>query len=150
MNGSAAMPTNTFWWVKRRLSDDEVERVRALELSDDIHGFRPEYRRIYPQGMLAAQVIGMRDVDGVGRGGIEEGCEATLKGQPGRRTLTRDARGRVIDITADESRPLRDGESVVLAIDSVPANLCGNAARPVDVRVQARELLCDRARPAVR
>lgn len=108
-----------FLWVKRRLNDEEVERVRALELPDDIYGFRAEYRRIYPQGMLAAQVIGMRDVDGVGRGGIEEGCEAALKGQPGRRTLTRDARGRVIDITADESRPLRDGESVVLAIDSV-------------------------------
>lgn len=108
-----------FLWVKRRLTDEDVERVRALELPDDVYGFRAEYRRIYPQGLLAAQVIGMRDVDGVGRGGIEESCEKSLKGQPGRRTLTRDARGRVIDITADVAHPLRDGRSVVLAIDSV-------------------------------
>ncbi len=108
-----------FLWVKRRLNDDEVELVRQLELPDDVYGFRAEYRRIYPQGMLAAQVIGMRDVDGVGRGGIEEGCEKSLKGQPGRRTLTRDARGRVIDITADPARPLRDGQSVTLVVDSV-------------------------------
>lgn len=108
-----------FLWVKRRLSDDEVERIRQLELPDDIYGFRAEYRRVYPQGMLAAQVIGMRDVDGVGRGGIEESCEKLLKGQPGRRTLTRDARGRVIDITADRLQPLRDGDSVALTVDSV-------------------------------
>lgn len=108
-----------FLWVKRRLSDDEVEHIRALDLPDDIYGFRPEYRRVYPQGLLAAQVIGMRDVDGIGRGGIEESCDHTLKGTPGRRTLTRDARGRVIDITADPAHPLRDGQPVFLALDSV-------------------------------
>lgn len=108
-----------FLWVKRRLTDEETERVRGLGLPSDIYGFRPEYRRIYPQGMLAAQVIGMRDVDGTGRGGIEEQCDAELKGQAGRRTLTRDARGRVIDITPDLTHPLQDGQSVRLAIDSV-------------------------------
>ncbi len=108
-----------FLWVKRRLTDEEVERVESLDLPSEIYGFRTEYRRIYPQGMLAAQVIGMRDVDGVGRGGVEEHFEPTLKGQPGRRTLTRDARGRVIDVVADPSHPLRDGQAVSLAIDSV-------------------------------
>lgn len=108
-----------FLWVKRRMTDEEAERVRAMGLSAETYGFRSEYRRIYPQGMLAAQVIGIRDIDGKGRGGIEEGCESQLKGQPGRRTLTRDARGRVIDITTDPTQILQEGQSVTLTLDSV-------------------------------
>ncbi len=108
-----------FLWVKRRLSEEEFEAVRALELPPELHGFRPEYRRVYPQGSLAAQVLGLRDIDGKGQGGVEQACEATLGGEPGQRTLTRDARGRIIDIERDDERAPRDGQDVQLTIDSV-------------------------------
>jgi cell division protein FtsI (penicillin-binding protein 3) len=108
-----------FLWVRRRLSDDEVQRVRDLNLPAEIWGFREEFRRVYPQGSLAAQVLGLRDIDGVGRGGIEESCDPILRGVGGRRVMNRDAVGRVIDIMADEEQPPRDGAAVTLTLDSV-------------------------------
>lgn len=108
-----------FLWIKRRLNEQEVDRIRALELPPASWGFREEHQRIYPQGAIAAQVLGLRDIDGQGRGGIEESCDAILRGQPGQRWLTRDARGRVIDVADDPEHLAQPGRNVQLTIDSV-------------------------------
>lgn len=108
-----------FLWVKRRLSPREVEDVRALELPPGCWGFRQEYRRHYPQGALAAHVLGLRDADGVGRGGVEQWCDARLRGRDGRRRLLRDARGFVLDVVDEVAEPAIAGESIVLTLDSL-------------------------------
>lgn len=108
-----------FLWIKRRLSSDEVDRVKQLELTKGTWGFRDEYRREYPQGVVAAHVLGLRDIDGVGRGGVEEGLDALLSGQKGRRKLARDSRGRVIEILDDLELPPKPGQSVQLSLDLV-------------------------------
>lgn len=108
-----------FTWIKRRLTSEEVERVRQLDLPARSWGFRDEYQREYPQGQLAAQVLGLRDIDGVGRGGVEQGLDDRLSGQHGSRRLLRDARGRVMDLEDDEFFPPRNGEDVTLALDAV-------------------------------
>ncbi|HUQ68470.1 MAG TPA: penicillin-binding protein 2, partial [Planctomycetaceae bacterium] len=108
-----------FVWVRRRLTEDEVQHVRDLNLPAEIWGFREEFRRVYPQGKLAAQVLGLRDIDGLGHGGVEESCEPQLRGLPGQRVLNRDARGRVIDIAVDEEQMPRDGTAVTLTLDCV-------------------------------
>lgn len=115
----AARRDRAFLWVKRRLSDSEVERLRQLNLPEDVWGLREEYQRRYPQGALAAHVVGMRDIDGVGRGGLEESLDPILRGSPGRRVLIRDARGRVVEVADDDSEPPRPGRSVVLTLDTV-------------------------------
>jgi len=108
-----------FVWIKRRLSLEEVERVKSLDLPKGAWGFRDEYRREYPQGVVAAHVLGLRDIDGVGRGGIEEGLDKVLSGEKGRRKLARDSRGRVIEILDDVDQPSKPGESVQLSLDLV-------------------------------
>lgn len=108
-----------FLWVKRRMSSAEVERVRQLDLPKGTWGFRDEYRREYPQGVVAAHVLGLRDIDGVGRGGVEEEFDRVLRGENGKRCLARDSRGRVIEILDDAEHPPRAGESVQLALDLV-------------------------------
>lgn len=108
-----------FAWIKRRLSAVEVDAVRALKLPDGIWGFRPEYVRHYPQGALAAHVLGLRDIDGVGRGGVEEWFDDRLRGTDGRRRLVRDARGYVLDIVDEAAEPAVPGASLTLTIDSV-------------------------------
>ncbi|WP_373652524.1 peptidoglycan D,D-transpeptidase FtsI family protein [Schlesneria sp. DSM 10557] len=110
-----------FLWVKRRLTESEVEAVRALKLPATTWGFREEYRREYPQGDLAAQVLGLRDIDGVGRGGIEERFDAILCGKHGRRQMARDSRGHVIEILNDENKdvPAVPGRVVRLTLDAV-------------------------------
>ena len=108
-----------FVWIKRRLSTEEVDAVRDLELPADQWGFREEYQREYPQGMLAAQVLGLRDIDGIGRGGVEEAANKQLSGQTGKRLLTRDARGRVLDVLSDVDEPPLPGKSARLTLDIV-------------------------------
>ncbi|MEX1094731.1 MAG: penicillin-binding protein 2 [Planctomycetales bacterium] len=108
-----------FLWVRRRLSDAEAERVKALDLPQGTWGFREEHLRRYPQGTLAAHVLGLRDIDGAGRGGIEQSCDAILRGTPGRCVLRRDARGRVLDVRDEVAQPPRPGRTVTLALDAV-------------------------------
>ena len=108
-----------FLWIKRRLSDAEVEAVKSLNLPAATWGFRDEYRREYPQGVVAAQVLGLRDIDGVGRGGIEERYDSFLCGKSGRRQLARDSRGHVIEIINDDLLPSVAGQSVRLTLDVV-------------------------------
>ncbi len=107
-----------FLWVKRRLTEAEAERVRALNLDEGTWGFREEYQRVYPQGSMAAHVLGLRDIDGIGRGGVEQSCDDQLRGTPGERRLICDARGRVIDVVDDHEHPPRAGQDVALTIDS--------------------------------
>ncbi len=108
-----------FLWIKRRLTESEIAAVKQLSLPKGAWGFRDEYRREYPQGVVAAQVIGLRDIDGVGRGGIEERFDSTLRGQSGQRHVARDSRGHVIEILdKDQQRPV-PGQNVRLTLDVV-------------------------------
>jgi cell division protein FtsI/penicillin-binding protein 2 len=108
-----------FLWIKRRLSDSETELVRGLDLPRGAWGFRPEFQRQYPQGRLAAHVLGLRDIDGVGRGGIEQGLDELLRGRDGQRKLLRDARGYVLEVADAGTVPPEQGQTVRLTIDSV-------------------------------
>jgi len=119
-----------FLWVRRRLDPEEAEAVRRLRLPAETWGFRDEYIRRYPQGPAAAHVLGLRDVDGRGQGGIEQAFDRLLRGVPGRRVAVRDARGRIVEILDDEARRPRHGRSVQLTLDIV---LQLDAERELDV-----------------
>lgn len=108
-----------FVWIKRRLTSTEAQAVRDAGLPKGTWGLRPEWVRHYPQGALAAHVLGLRDIDGVGRGGVEEGFDRRLRGTDGRRRLVRDARGYVLEVLVDGTVPALPGAAVALTIDSV-------------------------------
>ena len=108
-----------FLWVKRRISDAAADRVRALKLPKEVFGFRDEYLRQYPQGKMAVHVLGFRDIDGKGRGGIEQSFDQVIRGTDGTRVLVRDARGRVIDVRESIAEAPRHGRTVVLTLDAV-------------------------------
>ena len=108
-----------FLWVKRRLSGDEADAVRGLRLPPDVWHFRTEFERLYPQESLAAHVLGTRDIDNRGQGGVEQGLEHLLVGKDGERTLLRDARGYVIDVDSTKTIEPQHGRSARLTIDSL-------------------------------
>ncbi|MCH8862680.1 MAG: penicillin-binding protein 2 [Proteobacteria bacterium] len=58
-----------FVWIRRKLTPRQMWRVNALGLPG--FSFQMEEHRVYPQGSLAAHVVGYVDVDGRGLGGIE-------------------------------------------------------------------------------
>lgn len=111
--------TKRFLWVKRRLSETEVERVLAAQLPKVEWGFQQEYLRVYPQGSLAAHVLGWRDIDGVPHGGVEESLNSAILGAPGQRRVIRDARGFVIDVVEEDSLTAQPGQNLQLTLDVV-------------------------------
>ncbi len=112
-----------FLWVQRRITDGDVlAKLYAIEppkKGPQLFGFREEFLRQYPQGVLAAHVLGGRDVDGLGRGGIEQSLNARLAGKPGYRRLMLDSRMRVIEVQTDIEQAPQHGQSVTLTLDTV-------------------------------
>ena len=66
-----------FVWIKRNLTPDQVYQVNALGLPG--LGFRDEYVRVYPQGPLAAHLLGGMNQAGNGAAGIEAGMNDSLQ-----------------------------------------------------------------------
>ncbi|APZ92007.1 peptidoglycan D,D-transpeptidase FtsI family protein [Fuerstiella marisgermanici] len=113
----AKHPDRQFIWVRRRLTDDQAQRIRQLNLPKRTWGFRREYLRQYPQGRIAAHVLGMRDIDNIGHGGLEESLDDLIRGVDGTRVMTRDARGKVMEVEAALSETPQHGRTVISTID---------------------------------
>jgi cell division protein FtsI/penicillin-binding protein 2 len=109
----------SFLWIRRRLAPDQADAVRRLKLPRGSWGLRDEYVRRYPQGTLAAHVLGLRDIDGVGRGGVEQRFDRLLRGDDGRRVVLRDARGRAVDVRDELTDPPVPGRTLVLTLDAI-------------------------------
>ncbi|MDE2150139.1 MAG: penicillin-binding protein 2 [Gammaproteobacteria bacterium] len=75
-----------------------------------------DYRRYYPAGEVAAQVIGFCNIDGDGQEGIELADNRQLAGRPGRRRVIRDSRDRVVEDAA-QYQAARPGQDLRLTID---------------------------------
>lgn len=107
----------SFAWIARQLPLEITAEVRRLGLPGIY--FMEAHRRAYPRGPLAASVIGYIGVDGDGLAGIEHSFDAHVSGTPGKVTLLKDARKGVYLVGADGANKPRDGNHVVLTIDSV-------------------------------
>lgn len=104
-----------FVWVKRQVTQTEVEKVKALNLPG--FGFTKEPRRFYPQRELAAHVIGLVGTDSHGLDGLELSFEDELSGDKAKRASVRDAKGRKVLTNGVEDPLSRQGAAVTLTID---------------------------------
>ncbi|PZN10549.1 MAG: peptidoglycan glycosyltransferase [Bacillota bacterium] len=105
---------HAFWYVKRRVTDEESRAVRALDIPG-IH-ITQEARRFYPKGDLAAHVLGFAGVDNQGLEGIEAYYDDKLKGQDGYIATEYDARGRPIRLPTVEARYVRPKPGLTLRL----------------------------------
>ena len=103
-----------FIWIKRKLPLELKEQIEGLKLAGI--GFRKESKRFYPNGSLAAHIIGFAGIDNQGLEGLELYYNDMLKGKPGQTHILRDARQRELMIEEDFLPP-RDGFHLVLTID---------------------------------
>ena len=78
--------------------------------------FEPDQRRVYPQGTVAAPVLGYAGTDNTGLSGLELELNKELKGRPGSATEVRDALGQAVNTI--QERPARNGRDVYLTLDS--------------------------------
>ena len=108
-----------FTWLERRVAPDVADKVRGLDLPGI--GLRKEWRRTWPNKQLAAQILGGVDVDGNGRGGIEQAFDERLLGRSTRLNALADNKGDRIALV-DEGDDIFDlatlaGDDIVLTID---------------------------------
>lgn len=80
-------------------------------------GLTDQVYRTYPEGDLAAQVLGFVNNDGAGQYGVEGYMEKELGGVDGLRQVKTDTRGNPIAIAGSVDKTATDGKSYVLTID---------------------------------
>jgi cell division protein FtsI/penicillin-binding protein 2 len=94
----------------------EIEKLAITGL-----GFEEEEKRAYPEGSLAAQLLGFvaQDKGGNPRGyfGLEGFYQRSLAGRPGRLTFEKDAAGRTILIGQASEEKVVLGEDLTLHLD---------------------------------
>ena len=74
--------------------------------------------RIYPEGRLAAGLLGVIDSDGRGLSGLELVFDDLLSGTPGEQLSRRDAHGALYPIPDAGTVPAQPGRDIVLTIDA--------------------------------
>jgi len=107
-----------FVWVKRKISEEERRRVAGDKEVEGI-GIVSEYRRSYPHGDLAAQLVGFVGLDENGLEGIELAMDSSLSGENGFLTFERDAAGHYISNLGLPRRDPVPGSDVELTLDAV-------------------------------
>ena len=111
----AALTDDTgFSYVARKVDLQSAHRIERMELAGI--GLLPDSRRIYPQGSLAAQVVGAVGVDNQPLSGLELGSDDVLGGVDGERRIVKDALGEPIRL--ETLTPSSDGSDIMLTIDS--------------------------------
>jgi cell division protein FtsI (penicillin-binding protein 3) len=101
-----------FIWIARRIAPEQALSLEAQNLAG-VHT-RKEPKRFYPNGSLAANVLGFVGLDGKGLAGIEQVYNEKITGEPGKVFIEKDSRGRAYESTELPGRP---GQAIVLTID---------------------------------
>ena len=111
--------TKGFIYIVRKADPEQAKALERRRLAGV--GFLKEERRVYPQGGVAAHVLGYAGTDNRGLAGLELGLERLLGGREGSETFVKDPFGRVLNVV--ESIPERPGRDVFLTIDhAIQAN----------------------------
>lgn len=76
-----------------------------------------EFKRYYPDGEVAAHVVGFNDVDDMGIDGIEYASNKSLVGVDGYHQIIRDRQGHVVE-DLGTSKVAKNGQTVSLSIDN--------------------------------
>lgn len=104
-----------FSYVAKRITPETWKQVAKLGIPGVFS--EPTTNRVYPNGNLAASVIGYVGAEGTGLGGLEFGLNEQLMGQDGKLTVER-VNGREIPASERQSIDPVNGLSVRLTIDS--------------------------------
>lgn len=108
-----------FTYLARTVDDATADRVREVVASRKLVGIelRPEPKRHYPSGPLAAPLMGLVGTENKGLEGIEYQYEELLAGRAGSLVVERDREGREIPDGLRRSTPSARGKDLVLSID---------------------------------
>lgn len=103
-----------FMYLRRQMTPQAAQSVLDMHMAG-VYA-QQEYKRYYPAGEVAAQLVGVTNVDDVGQEGLELAYQPYLAGKPGKRRILQDRRGRLVR-ELDVVRDAQPGGDLTLAID---------------------------------
>jgi cell division protein FtsI/penicillin-binding protein 2 len=94
-----------FTWIARKVDPDVAQALRRDAEAQGIQGliFLPEWKRVYPQGKLASNVIGFAGLDNQGLEGVELSFDEILRGRGEKHEMVLGARGIILSNRIVES-----------------------------------------------
>ena len=103
-----------FAYVARKVDLPTAAKVSKLEIEGI--GLLPDSRRVYPEGELAAQVLGAVSTENEGLSGLELAYDDQLRGEDGERVVVRDALGE--ELERETVQPATVGTRLKLTLDA--------------------------------
>ena len=103
-----------FVYLKRHLPPDQAGKVASLNLPGI--SLQREYRRFYPAGEEAAQMLGFTGQDDNGQEGLELALQERLGGKSGSQRVIKDRHGHIVEDAGNLHAP-KPGSDVVLSLD---------------------------------
>jgi len=106
-----------FVWIRRKVALATAERIEREAAEAGVRGLIliDEWQRAYPQGELAANILGFAGLDDQGLEGLELGFEEILQGEPKESRLIRSGDGAVV--AQRVITPGHPGADLVLTVD---------------------------------
>ena len=103
-----------FVYLKRQLPPTDAAEIADLKLPGLY--LQQEFKRYYPDGDNAAQLLGFTNIDDQGIEGLELAYQDWLQGTPGKQRVLKDRTGRIIEGLGVLKEP-HPGNNLVLSID---------------------------------
>lgn len=124
-----------FVYLKRRVTPEFAAAAESLGIAG-VSSDR-EFRRYYPAAEVTAHLLGFTNVDDVGQEGLELVFDEYLKGQPGKKKVLQDRRGRII-AELEQLETAVEGRDLALSIDKRVQYLAYRALKSAVQSHQAR------------
>ncbi len=109
-----------FSYLKRQVETDVRDAINQFLTENEIEsGVRliPDYKRYYPYGTVASNVLGFTGYDNTGLDGLELYYDEELRGTAGRLVASKNAWGTDMPFEYEQYVGASDGNSLVLTID---------------------------------
>lgn len=129
--------------VKKKIEQDTVEKVRQFILDNDkleiasYVGIDETTKRYYPNDTLASTVIGFVGDDNQGLAGLESYYDNELTGIAGRVVAAKNAKGTDMRFSYEKVEEAKQGNSLVLTLDSYVQYVC---EKYLDIAVEQEQI----------
>ncbi len=111
-----ALKDSRYQILATKVTRAQADKIKAEGLKGI--GFQEETQRVYPEGTLAAQILGFVDYAGVGQYGVEGELNSRLTGKDGLLQSVTDVSDVPLTIGSNNiNKPAVNGDNIVLSID---------------------------------
>ena len=121
----------TFVYLQRQVDESVADELKGLLAERELSGvyYLDDTKRVYPYGNVAAQVLGVVNVDGVGISGLELQYNDLLTGTDGEMLVETGLTGTPIAGGASHVTEAVDGTDIVISIDVDLQQACESIIR---------------------